>query len=1022
MSKAALSQSEFEALLNDPDVPDSQIAKYLRRKPGTGGFNIAFEPDPDLVEPDRAEAAMVMTIGNGWCRRRRRARFNRRLRRGSDLPVIVSEGDSWFQFPFVIDDVIDHLSEDYLVWSCGAAGDTAENMIFENPEYMEALDEQAGRVTAFMLSAAGNDVIGEDASGAPVLSQLLHKRTDRRDTARELVNKAALSRVIDGLREAYLMVIRTVRADSRFETLPILVHGYDYALPYPNSAGDRRNPFWADNDEWLGAPMAEKGIDSPDVRRDIIELLIQTLYDMLNDVARTDPHVHVVDARGTLTKVKDWADEIHGTSTGFRRVAAKFRKVLRSVVKPEISMARMPETLSAEPDLGDGYPAIESPPLMIESRETTDVDHSLMGFGRMDKFAMGFKRTADKITRASVLEVAIEEDDSVPFRYLAHGAERGRAVCKIKASGTNYRGQRGRWSGTGFLIAPNILLTNHHVINTPEVADASEAVFNFQETISGTIAPTSSFTLDPSRLFIASPFQALDYCLVWVNGAPQDQFGTVDFWRGSSMAPSGLQANIIHHPQGNPKRASLQKNEVIDLDMEEVLVHYTSDTEPGSSGSPVMTDKWRLFALHHASSGRLSADLRQRVRDAGYDSQVLNEGIKTSAIAIDIDQRAKHGPNQMMAQQVQAHLSGTDSRTGYFGSLGRSIRGGDGVEIVVDTYRGAPSDIDIAFWNIEWFNRDYRRKIDDVARIVADLNLDIWAFEETSPEATEELVEKMRHEFDLNFACAASEPGASSGKQTTTVMWNTRTVKGERLEWGREIDEILLLRSDDPDASRFEAVEGKIFNRYPGLFRFEALNLAPGQPKFDFNLVPVHLKAMSEGAKRRRMASKVLAAAVAMAQAAGMDENDWVIGGDINAELATGQFDALRDAGFTPMSAQDERGGAITYLGRRYRSLIDSMFLSPSLARGADANDFMIVAKDRADPGFINRVSDHRPIMIRLSIGEAASGTEIPDPDRDGSRTGDDEILSRFLRELRDDPPGTLAEIAELLRRRARTG
>ncbi len=922
-----------------------------------------------------------------------------------ELPVIVSEGDSWFQFPFIIKDVIDHLHDDYLVWSSGAAGDTADNMIFQNPEYMTALNEQGERVRAFLFSAAGNDVIGADENGIPVLSNLLYKRTTSRRTAHELINKTALGSVIRKLQDAYLTVVANIRSDERFEDLPILIHGYDYALPFPHSKNDPRDPYWAADDEWLGAPMKEKGIVDSAVRAEIIERIIQALYGMLSDVEATDPNVHVVDLRGTLTRVRDWADEIHGTSIGFRRIAAKFRKVLNDVVTPKPA---------AEVSAGDFFLPAETPPLHIETRAYKALNRHQLGFGDTGRFAKGFRRTATKISRGSSPEVAIEEDDSLPYRFLPTGTERGRAVCKIEASGKNYRGKKGRWSGTGFLVAPNILLTNHHVINSPEVASESKAVFDFQEIEPGTLAAKTTFTFNPDRLFIASPFEELDYCFVWVDGRPQDRFGVIEFWRGSFMAAPGTPANIIHHPNGDPKRISLEKNEIIDIGLEEVLVHYASDTEPGSSGSPVMTDEWRLFALHHASSRTLSEQLRQTVKGAGYDSAVLNEGIKTAAIAIDVDNKANDGPHRAMARQVQAHFKGTDSRTGYFGTLGRLVRGAGGMEVVVDSYRGAPSDMDIAFWNIEWFSRSYRQKVNDVARVVADLNLDIWAFEETSAEATTALVETMRHEFDLDFECAASEPNASPSKQTTTVMWNRRTVSGQRLGWPPDVDELLRLRSNDPDAGRFEAVDGKIFNRYPGLFRFEALSVDPGQPVFDFNLVPVHLKAKDEGAKRRRMASNILATAVKMANQGTVAENDWIIGGDFNAELATGEFAGLEDAGFTPMSAQDERGGAVTYLGRRHRSLIDSIFLSQGLCRGTGPEDFMIVAPDRADPGFIDRVSDHRPVMVRLSIGGAPA-----DRDSEGlsiSRTGDEQLLERFLRELRGNPPAVLEELAALLR------
>ena len=1012
-----LSYDEFQKMLEDPECSDERIARYLKVKDGSGAFNPEFEADPELVEAPRFESAM--TIGNWVCRQRRRSRFIRRIRRGVDLPVVVSEGDSWFQFPFLINDVIDQLEDDYLIWSCGAAGDTAENMIFDNPEYMSALDEQGDRVGAFLLSAAGNDVIGEDANGVPVLEHLLHRNTASRATARELINKSELERVLERLGEAYQTVIDTVRGDRRFTELPILIHAYDYALPYPNNRGDRRNPLWASRDEWLGSPMEKKDIKASAVRREIVEYLINELYDLMTKIAAQNPHVHLIDIRGTLTKTTDWADEIHGTSDGFKRVAAKFRKVLSRVVADRPTRH---ETVVAgyQPDETRAQGHLENEPdFLIGTFKEAEVKPERLGFGDTSKFAKGFQRTRDGAVRDSRPELAVDEDDSVPFCFLDLGTKRGRAVCKIETDGTNFEGISGPWNGTGFLIAPNILMTNHHVLNTPEVAARARAIFDYQATGSGAMASSTFFSLNPDRLFITSDFDDLDYTFVWIDGAPQDTYGLIELWRGSFMGAEGASANIIHHPRGKPKRASLEKNEIIELGLEEVLVHYAADTDPGSSGAPVFNDDWRLFALHHAATHDLAGDLKARVKDAGYDAKWLNEGIKTSAIAIDIEHRARGGIDQDMARQVQEHLCGTDSRTGFFGTLGRHPAGRKGYEIVVDTYRGATDDVDIAFWNIEWFNRKYHSKLNDVARIVADLNLDIWVFEESSPEATEALAEVMHREFDLTFDIAASEPNASSGKQTTTVMWNSLTVSGERLDWPDEIDDILRLRSDDPRARRYEAVEGKIFNRYPGLFRFTARR-PDGLPPFDFNLVPLHLKAKAEGARRREMASNVLADVVGRMIGQHDADTDWVIGGDVNAELETGQFDGLVDAGFRPMSAEDERGGAITYLSNRYKSLIDTVFLSPGLSRMTKADDFMIIAPDRADPGFIDRVSDHRPVMVRLSLGDLPEGgSHAPAvPGRTTTAGRDDDTVRRFLDELRRDTPSVLEEIADILRRR----
>jgi endonuclease G len=47
------------------------------------------------------------------------------------------------------------------------------------------------------------------------------------------------------------------------------------------------------------------------------------------------------------------------------------------------------------------------------------------------------------------------------------------------------------------------------------------------------------------------------------------------------------------------KEVALQKNAVTHVFTDRI--HYTSDTENGSSGSPVLNNQWELVALHHAA-------------------------------------------------------------------------------------------------------------------------------------------------------------------------------------------------------------------------------------------------------------------------------------------------------------------------------------------------------------------------------------------------------------------------------------
>ena len=140
------------------------MLSFSRIERGKGGFDFAIKPDPEKVEitAEDEEFENAMQIGNGLSRFRRQMRFRRRKFFGSDLPVLVSEGDSWFQFPLLVREIIDQLEDEYLIWSVGAAGDTAENIVYGRAEYLKALNKQKDDVRGFLFSAAGNDIIGED--------------------------------------------------------------------------------------------------------------------------------------------------------------------------------------------------------------------------------------------------------------------------------------------------------------------------------------------------------------------------------------------------------------------------------------------------------------------------------------------------------------------------------------------------------------------------------------------------------------------------------------------------------------------------------------------------------------------------------------------------------------------------------------------------------------------------------------------------------------------------------------------
>jgi endonuclease/exonuclease/phosphatase family metal-dependent hydrolase/V8-like Glu-specific endopeptidase len=594
---------------------------------------------------------------------------------------------------------------------------------------------------------------------------------------------------------------------------------------------------------------------------------------------------------------------------------------------------------------------------------------------------------AGRVIRATdqpILEMMLGKSNFLPACFLEIGATRGRAVCKIKTWGTDFRGIEGEWAGTGFMVSPNILLTNNHVLNSMESAANATCIFNFQVDESNQLLSTKGCRVNPSKLFVTNPaVGGLDYTFVWVEGEPGTEFGYVRLDRRALQVENDEFANIIQHPSGEPKAVVLQENQVKWQDV--IVVHYTSDSERGSSGSCVFNNNWKPVALHHASS---------KTKDPSLGAY-LNEGIKLSAIAASLETMARDPAAGGSARTLLGLFSGTDELMGFFGTLGRTNPAAEpGPEIVVDGYKGEASDIDVAFWNIEWFNNRFDEKRDAVAQIIASMNLDIWAFEEVSPLSTQKLVDHLNAKYQLAFACAFSEPDAAENLQTTTVIWNTKTVSGQKEAWPAKVEEWLQVDSRDFDELNFEAIEGKVFNRYPGLFRFAAIR-EDDQDPFDFYLVPLHLKAMNEGSKRRRMASKILAQAVKVMIEDGKDQ-DWVLGGDYNAELASDDFQDLLAAQMVALSAEDETGGAMSYV-KSPKSLIDHIFLSANLGKTFGADDYFIVAAEKTIPGYITSISDHRPVLVRLSLKDTVAG---PPPQAELARRSYaiEELLQRLKR------------------------
>jgi hypothetical protein len=174
--------------------------------------------------------------------------------------------------------------------------------------------------------------------------------------------------------------------------------------------------------------------------------------------------------------------------------------------------------------------------------------------------------------------------------------------------------------GTGFLVGPNIFLTNYHVLPTPDLAQNCVVEFNYQKDWDGHLEPSQTFLLDPTK-FMSNP--KLDYTLCRVQGNPGAQYGYVDLSHIRTPAVNDY-VSVIQHPYGGPKQLCLTDNKVSSVFGD--YMQYTTDTEPGAWGSPVFDRQWNLVALHH-KGGALPKD------DGRYTW--INQGVAMPKIVKD---------------------------------------------------------------------------------------------------------------------------------------------------------------------------------------------------------------------------------------------------------------------------------------------------------------------------------------------------------------------------------------------------
>ena len=123
-----------------------------------------------------------------------------------------------------------------------------------------------------------------------------------------------------------------------------------------------------------------------------------------------------------------------------------------------------------------------------------------------------------KETAATVFEKIIGENTLRPIAFLTRGLQTARSVAYVGVlTGTQ------RWSGTGFLIAADLLLTNYHVIPSADLVPNALFRFNYEENFEGEAQKPYEYRARSNGNFHAS--EVLDYAIMQLEGEPGNKWG-----------------------------------------------------------------------------------------------------------------------------------------------------------------------------------------------------------------------------------------------------------------------------------------------------------------------------------------------------------------------------------------------------------------------------------------------------------------------------------------------------------------
>lgn len=251
----------------------------------------------------------------------------------------------------------------------------------------------------------------------------------------------------------------------------------------------------------------------------------------------------------------------------------------------------------------------------------------------------------DAAIATAVPEKILFRSTLLPDSFISLAGLRARSVARLtvpRIEGgvalTTSSGKPAGVYGTGWLIGPQHLLTNWHVVRGRSSGEAEPGESDLQEQVAKMTVEFDYVSIDQTPVTVAAEAlvhgdPGLDYALVRL-AAPTGR-EPLPLCKGQVEvdAEDPFAANVIQHPGGAPRQFAIRNN-LAAVRQGDDLAYFT-DTAGGSSGSPVLNDAWQVVALHKASTPKFGDFSFQ-----GKSTTWVNVGTLITAIVADLQAKA----------------------------------------------------------------------------------------------------------------------------------------------------------------------------------------------------------------------------------------------------------------------------------------------------------------------------------------------------------------------------------------------